>query len=756
MEPCDDSLLVPPDCVAEPLQPPSRPKTRDRMQTPMAKSTNPSVLDDAADPEASPNDTAELLLRAGELLGSSLDLETTLMQIARVVVPGMADWAAVDVLDEGGSFRRVGVAHVDPAGETLLRELDRRYPIRPNEGRLRGRVVATRRPVALYEIPARDLSRVARDAAHREMLGQLGVRSAIWVPLIARDRVIGVLSAGYGDGERRYGPADLKLMGELAGRAALAVENALLYRAVGRAERRQAAIATLGQRALGGDPIPDLLEYAARSLSEMLDVPLAEVLELAPDGRSLRLIAGVGWKDGVVGKTSVEAGLGSQGGYTLTTVGPVVLRDLATETRFRPPPLLVGHNVVSGLTVVIGGPSRPFGVLGAHTDSAREFADDDVNFLQAVANVLAAAIERQRIEDRLASLAASERARAAELKAVIQSIGDAVIVCDFSGQVTLANPAARELLGSGLDRGLEGIVDAFAWPDDHDRDLQGKPVEALELPLAGPGDAVDERWIELSSYPVAVGRESRSNDGGTILVLRDVTAARNARAVREAFLGILSHELRTPVTTIYGGSEMLARRGANLDEAVRREVYEDIRAEADRLHRLVENLLVLSRVERQGLQLGSEPVLLQRLLPRVVEAESSRWPSTRFELEMPPGLPPVIGEETYLEQVVRNLLANGAKYGGDTVSVRVDDRDTAVRLTVSDRGPGFDPSEASRLFDLFYRSPDATRRASGAGIGLFVSRQLILAMGGVMWADNRPGGGAEFGVDLPVFGSSGD
>ncbi len=693
-----------------------------------------------------------LLLQAGELLGSSLDLETTLMQTAQLIVPGMADWAAVDVLDEFGAFQRVGVAHVDPGGEDLLRGLDRLYPIRANEGHLRGRVVATREALALYEVSDEDLGGLARDEAHREMLRRLGIRSAMWIPLVARDRVLGVISTGYGHASRRYTEADLELLTELARRAALAVDNAQLYDQVGRAERRQAAIATLGQRALAGDAISQLLDFSVSSLAGLLGVPFAEVLELEPDGKRLRLIAGAGWREGLVGQATVEAGLGSQGGFTLARIEPIVTRDLGSETRFRPPPLLVEHAVVSGLTVVIGGPMQPFGVLGAHTDVAREFGDDDVNFLQAVANVLAAAIERQRTEDQLASLAGAEQSRAAELKAVIDSVGDAVVVCNADGTVFLANPAAAELLGHELKGGMASILRCFIWPAGMEPPKRAQRLEGLELRLlSATDDGTDERWIELTSYPVSVGEEVAGAEGGTILVLRDVTLARNARAVRDAFVGILSHELRTPVTTIYGGSEMLARSGSSVDEAVRREVYEDIRAESDRLYRLVENLLVLSRVERQGLQLDREPVLLQRILPRVVEGEAVRWPAVDMKLELPPALPPVAAEETYLEQVLRNLLSNAAKYGGDRVVVRAAATDDVVRVLVADRGAGFDPAETRRLFDIFYRSPDAARRASGAGIGLFVSQQLIIAMGGRMWAHNRAGGGAEFGLEVPLF-----
>lgn len=696
----------------------------------------------------------ELLARSGELLGSSLDLETTLGQVARFIVPRMADWAAVDVIDDGGVFRRVGVAHIDPGGEDLLLELDRRYPLRPKAGQLRGQVVATRQPVALFEVSDEDLRRFARDEKHRRLLGRLGMRSAMWVPLIARDRVLGVISAGYGKNDRRYGPADLELLTELGRRAALAVDNALLFRALGRAERRQAAIAALGQRALTGDPLPEVMQYAAEIVAATLNVPFAEVLELQPDGTRLRLVAGVGWKPGTVGQATVDAQPGSQGGYTLTKVEPVVVTSMSSETRFRPPALLVDHGVESGLTVIIGSVRRPYGVLGAHTRVERQFAEDDINFLLALAHVMAAAIERQRTENRLGLVASAERARAAELKAVIESIGDPVIVCDSSGSVVLANPAAEALLGRTLQLGIRGILRSFEWPaESDDRSAAGGRLDAIELSMpSGSGTNRSEIWVELSTYPVAVGDEAGDGEAGTILILRDVTAARNAREVREAFLGILSHELRTPVTTIYGGSAMLSRADADVSEEVRRSVHDDIRAEADRLYRLVENLLVLSRVERQGLQIESEPVLLQRLLARVVEAEGARWPTARFVLELPAGLPPVAGEETYLEQVLRNLLANAAKYGGDgRIMVTAVEKGSSVRVSVADEGPGFEAEVGERLFELFYRSPDSARRVSGAGIGLFVSQQLVQAMGGRISAANRPERGAEFVFEVPVF-----
>ena len=708
---------------------------------------------------------SELLAESGELFGSSLDVERTLSLLAELVVPRMADWAAVDVLDETEVFRRVGVAHVEPRGAALLRDLHDRYPLRANEGRLRGRVVATREPIALYDVNERELRSLARDQEHYDLLTQVGIRSAMWVPLIVRGRVVGVLSAGYRDSSRRYTPSDLNLMRELARRAALAVDNALLYRGIKRAETRQAAVASLGQEALVGTRYVEVAQSAAELVGQILGVRYVEVLQLMPDHKMLRLVGGVGWKNGLVGHATVKAGLGSQAGYTLTTIGPVLLDDLDTETRFKPSDLLVNHGVKSGLTVVIGREGALYGALGAHTEHHRVFAEDDVTFVQSVANVLAAAYQREQNEDRLNSLAIAEQSRAAQLRAVIQSIGDAVVVSDATGAVLLFNPAAQHLLGDRLAGGLSEIEKAFEWPDGG-RIASLRPGAGLEVkvpnsaePRPNPqsqgdpsGQPDDEQWIEMSTFPVLGPDHEVSASGGLILVMRDVTVARNARNVRDAFLGILSHELRTPVTTIYGGSEMLSRRGGKVTEETKVEVLDDIRAEADRLYRLVENLLVLSRVERQGLQIDTEPVLLQRLVPRVIEAESSRWLDARFDTDLPAGLPPVSAEETYLEQILRNLLGNAAKYGGDGgVVVTAKDKGAAVEVTVSDRGPGFSDDERGRLFELFYRSPSLARTASGAGIGLFVCRQLINAMKGRMWATNAANGGAEFGFELPVF-----
>jgi K+-sensing histidine kinase KdpD len=233
---------------------------------------------------------------------------------------------------------------------------------------------------------------------------------------------------------------------------------------------------------------------------------------------------------------------------------------------------------------------------------------------------------------------------------------------------------------------------------------------------------------------------------------RIVATERRANELRDAFNGIISHELRTPITAIYGGAKLLARRDRELDPEVRHELINDLDAEADRLYRLVEDLLVLARSERGTIDRVDDPVAVQRLVERVVQSEQKRWPGVTFAAETN-AVATARGDDTYVEQVLRNLLSNAAKYSpaGSNVRVVVDETEEGIRTRVLDAGAGLDPADVARLFELYYRSPALAKSVGGAGIGLFVCRALVEAMGGRIWAAPRPEGGAEFGFVLARF-----
>jgi PAS domain S-box-containing protein len=365
------------------------------------------------------------------------------------------------------------------------------------------------------------------------------------------------------------------------------------------------------------------------------------------------------------------------------------------------------------------------------------------NLIVAIARDIGHRIETQI---RLQRLAESEHSRAAELNAVIRAMGEAVIVCAADGTIKLSNPAGESMFPDAEERSYADILAQFQDPDGMAPHLgtQGGPVELLTV-------ADPERWIELATYPVSPESAAVGPPEATIVVMRDVTESRRREAVRETFIGVLSHELRTPVTTIFGGAKLLARSTSTLDEETRRGIFRDIHDEAERLQRLVEDVVALNRFGEAVGEIGWEPVLIQRVLPRVVQSEDGRWPGITFQLQIEPGLPTVSADPTYVEQVVRNLLSNAAKYGGldSTVTVAAERGESEVMVRVLDNGPGFPLEERDRLFELFYRSAKTASTAGGAGIGLFVCARLVASMGGRIWATRRDPGGAEFGFALP-------
>jgi PAS domain S-box-containing protein len=173
--------------------------------------------------------------------------------------------------------------------------------------------------------------------------------------------------------------------------------------------RQQSAVAELSRRALEGRDLTSMLDDAVSLVTRVLDVEFCKVLELAEDTLSLR--AGVGWKEGSVGKVSLPIGLGSHGGFTLLSSSPVVVEDLRTESRFKAPALFLEHGIRSGVSVIIHGRGKAYGILGAHTKRLRSFTGDDVHFLQSVADALAAAIERRVLEEELLNASSREQQR---------------------------------------------------------------------------------------------------------------------------------------------------------------------------------------------------------------------------------------------------------------------------------------------------------------------------------------------------------
>lgn len=396
--------------------------------------------------------------------------------------------------------------------------------------------------------------------------------------------------------------------------------------------------------------------------------------------------------------------------------------------------------------------------LSVSEDSPRAWTPIEVETIEQTAERTWAAVEQARAEAALREGEAKYRSLFQSMDqgfCIIQVVhDDAGRPCDyrfleanrsFERQTGLADPIGR--LASELVPGLEA-----GWSETY-----GEVARSGVPARFGRASEVMGRTFDVYAFPVGAQADRR-----VAILFTDVTderraagerealleREREARAAAEAFLAVMSHELRTPVTTVYGTATLLRKHPARPDLP---ELLGDIEDEAERLLRIIDDLLVLSRVERGLVMLDPEPLLVPRALDEVLAGLRRRNPTVRFEVAGAVGAPMVMADPTAVRQVLHNLLSNAAKYAGSDGPVRVELEATEDRLQVSvlDRGPGLGDDPDS-VFGLFVRAPHTAKLASGTGIGLYVARQLVAGMGGRLVGGDREGGGARVCFDLPL------
>ncbi len=365
------------------------------------------------------------------------------------------------------------------------------------------------------------------------------------------------------------------------------------------------------------------------------------------------------------------------------------------------------------------------------------------------------------------------------LRTVVRLTGGSIALIDGNDLVIRAaiGPFADEALGQRLTRGPSrswAVVERLEPYLSGDLFRDGNRVRGaaaatavrswLGVPIIRHGSGIGLVEIDSTALDAFDSADLELLEGVVSVLAGHVELAAHhaeelrAGALREAFIGVISHELRTPITSIYGLARVLRQRGDSLPEETRIQAVIDIEEESDRLYRLVEDLLVLSRAERGKVLIEAEPVNLGRLVTRIIEGETQRRPDRELVLTAPTVLPLIEAEPTYVEQVVRNLVSNAAKYSAAPapIEIEVAAEDGTVVVRILDRGIGIDEATAEGAFELFYRTREASRFAAGAGIGLFVCRQLVEAMGGKAWLRPRDGGGTEAGFRLPAVEPSAD
>lgn len=362
----------------------------------------------------------------------------------------------------------------------------------------------------------------------------------------------------------------------------------------------------------------------------------------------------------------------------------------------------------------------------------------------------AAAYEHRRSVATLAERVAESDAERARLAAVIEAMGEGVLVVGADRRVLLANPRLRELFAAPAALEGRSLLEAVRNAD---------VVDALEAAL-DQGEAqvqevaigpAPERSLRFSVAPFPAA-EKRA---GAVAVFRDVTELRRSEVARRDFVANASHELKTPLTAIRGFAERLA--DADLPDTAAKQAVETILGNARRLDAIVEDLLELSRIESGSVPVRAESVALGELVARLVRDLDPRLRAGSLTARIEAGVERAHADRRGVEHVLANLLDNAIKYtpAGGEITVRVRAVAPArVRIEVEDSGSGIPRKDLHRIFERFYRvDPGRSRLLGGTGLGLAIAKHWVQAMGGAIGVESQLGHGSCFWVELPSTSS---
>ncbi|HUI52624.1 MAG TPA: ATP-binding protein [Terriglobales bacterium] len=336
--------------------------------------------------------------------------------------------------------------------------------------------------------------------------------------------------------------------------------------------------------------------------------------------------------------------------------------------------------------------------------------------------------------------------------AILGSMVEGVLVVNAAERVAFANPGFAEILGSDLPpRPGSALVEVVR---------QTELIEAARKVLAGE-PKVESEIVTGTLRPryfaatVAAVRTTEAN--GAVIVLHDITDLRKLERVRRDFVANVSHEFRTPLTAIQGFAETLL--GGAMDDAKnRRRFLEIILEHARRLGRLTEDLLMLSKMDAERLELEIRRLPVTQLVESCLETSRPRAKEKNLKLsvDVASKVPDIAGDRRRLTEVLQNLLDNAMQYtpGGGKITVRAETRENEVEFAVSDTGIGIPETDQPRIFERFYRVDVArSREVGGTGLGLSIAKHLVEAHGGRIWVESEVGNGSTFCFTVPIFDS---
>ena len=664
--------------------------------------------------------------RIAAMLGQSLSLAETLDALGQAATDAFGGDAAAVLMPRGAGLElAASVGLSDELAQALA-------PGLPTAASSLATAAADERIVASPAVA--DDNRF--DPAWQALLGEAGLQALLAVPVASRragrSGLVLVLFAT----ERTFSDEELEVARHLSDAARGALERSELYEAERTARALSQQLARTGSvLATELDPAA-VLDEVVQQAPALLAADACAVLTLEDDELVVSAVSGEGTAEAVGARVSTNASLS---GDVFQSRAPVAVDDATAVQQPTGRDQLLGGQYAAYLGVPLSGPEgATAGVLAVYARRPRTWRAEEVEALLALAGNTSAALANAELYSRVSL----EKERSV---AILANIADGIVAVDRDGRVVLWNAAAEQITGVPQEEAI-GHTTAQVLRRDLESGDEEAPARQRLVSIVRGGE---ELWLSLSE---AVMRDPLGAVAGRVFAFRDISADRMVEQVKSDFVAAVSHELRTPLTSIYGFAETLLRQDIPFAEEERRTFLAYIASESERLTEIVDQLLNVARLDAGDLQVELGRIDVGSVVSEVVgtvDADNGH----RFEIDLPDEPLAAEADPEKVRQVFNILVENALRYSpeGGTVTVGARRNADRVEVRVVDEGMGIPAAEREWIFRKFYRAESAARDgAAGTGLGLFIAKELVNAMGGRIWVDSTEGEGSSFAFELPL------
>ncbi|MCX6021853.1 MAG: GAF domain-containing protein [Chloroflexi bacterium] len=572
------------------------------------------------------------------------------------------------------------------------------------------------------------------------------------VPVMYQGRVFGNLYVTDKENGEDFTDEDELSLSMLGQQAAIAVENARIFSESEQRATEARTLHELGKLLNSSLSLDDILEsivdasmtvlradkvlvWLLDSAAGMLRGRVARGFSLPPQGIQSSVTEGIVGRVATSGRTAVVQD---------TIQDPTVI------------PWIIEREQVRSLIhvpIIIRG--AVYGVFSAHYFAPNAVPPNAPQLLEGLADQAGLAIQNAQLFEQVAT----ERNA---LESLFNSLTDGVYTVDLDRRVQRMNHIAVTTLGLSTAEALgRPAWEVFPYSDEAARAVQEDHALFAQL-SASDGHEPVELYLQTPAgrVPVAVTaspiRDAQGAITGMVEVFRDIRRQRELDEMKASLISLVSHELRTPLSHIKGFVSTLLQPDVEWDQETTRDFLETIDRQADRLAKLVGDLLEMSRLE-SGWRTDPEPTSPSGLVTAAVKQAAPFIREHQLVVDLPERLPWVQADAPQVERVLANLLENAAKYSppGSTITVTAEPMADELVFSIADQGVGVAPEDQEKVFEKFYRAPQATYAAPGTGLGLPICRSIVVTHGGRIWIESARGQGSRFRFTLPLSIMSG-